>query len=766
MAASPVPAQALTAGESATINLAPAFTDPDGDALSYAATSSNTAVATVSVSGSVLTISAVGAGETTVNVTATDAGGLSASLQVAATVTPANRVPVAASPVPAQALTVGESATVNLAPAFTDPDGDALSYAATSSNTAVATVSVSGSVLTISAVASGTAMVTATATDPGGLSASHTVAVTVTGGGTSGTVLRDDFDSSASLSDWELANARASVSAGVLRLTDTSTERSGRARRSLGSVITEWEVGVRMGRVQTGQGHGASVVLRTGHSRYPAISFDIGSFSYGNFGLWFFDRNESRWITEEDLVGTSSAISTGSGEFTDIVAEFKNGEVRAVAGGVTLFETRLGSTIPTEVMEVELWVLSPTGESGGTALFDRIAVDGESGGGGGSTPATYQTGETVSTLPTGFWTPDVTSRASFQFSSGQITITFNNGGYIEEAGIRYTCRASGGCHIEGRVVVQGTIEASGGGGGGSNRSPETVGSISDRTMTAGEMSTVDASSYFSDPDGDQLTYTARSSRTSAATVSVSGSEVTVAAVAQGSATIRVTATDPGGLSAEQSFTVTVETGGGSNRSPETVGSISDRTMTAGEMSTVDASSYFSDPDGDQLTYTARSSRTSAATVSASGSEVTVAAVVQGSATIRITATDPGGLSAEQSFSVTVEAGGGGDFEAFSGLRINNNGSVTLRVGGINLSVGNTGCIRGGGTFNGRLYDYHWSAWQRNTGSGWSEVAGSRRTGGLCGYDLTSAPSGRYRLVGDMTIAGVRGNYRSENEVTR
>lgn len=155
-----------------------------------------------------------------------------------------------------------------------------------------------------------------------------------------------------------------------------------------------------------------------------------------------------------------------------------------------------------------------------------------------------------------------------------------------------------------------------------------------------------------------------------------------------------------------------------------------------------------------------------ATVSVASSIGTLTAVAEGEATIRVTATDPGGLTAEQTFVVTVEGGSGGDFETFAGLRIGNDGSVTLRVGGITLSAGRTGCISGGGTFNGRRHDYHWTAWQRDTGSGWTEVSGSRQTGRLCGYDLTSAPSGKYRLVGDMTLAGVRGMYKSENEVTK
>ena len=67
-------------------------------------------------------------------------------------------------------------------------------------------------------------------------------------------------------------------------------------------------------------------------------------------------------------------------------------------------------------------------------------------------------------------------------------------------------------------------------------------------------------SYFSDPDGDPLTYSAVSSNAGVVTTSVSVSTVTFTPMSAGaaSATGTVTAMDPGGLTATQSVAVTVE----------------------------------------------------------------------------------------------------------------------------------------------------------------------------------------------------------------
>ena len=178
--------------------------------------------------------------------------------------------------------------------------------------------------------------------------------------------------------------------------------------------------------------------------------------------------------------------------------------------------------------------------------------------------------------------------------------------------------------------------------------PVAVGSTPGHTVHVGETATISLDRYFSDPDGDDLIYGAESSDEGVVAVSVSGGALEVAGVPQGSATVTVVATDAGGLSAEQGFTATVP-----NQSPELSDSISDAEVFVGDAIEVSLSEHFSDPDGDPLSYLAESSDPATATVSVSGGALEVAGVSQGSARVTVVASDAGGLSAEQGFTVTV-----------------------------------------------------------------------------------------------------------------
>ena len=80
--------------------------------------------------------------------------------------TPANRAPTVSAAIPDQSVEEGTQVTVDVSGAFSDPDGDALSYGATSDASSVTTASVSGSSVTVTGEAPGSATITVTATDP------------------------------------------------------------------------------------------------------------------------------------------------------------------------------------------------------------------------------------------------------------------------------------------------------------------------------------------------------------------------------------------------------------------------------------------------------------------------------------------------------------------------------------------------------------------------------------------------------------------------
>ena len=91
-----------------------------------------------------------------------------------------------------------------------------------------------------------------------------------------------------------------------------------------------------------------------------------------------------------------------------------------------------------------------------------------------------------------------------------------------------------------------------------NSVPVTSGSIPAQSLPLHESIRLDAAQYFSDPDGDALTYEATSSATQIATVTVTESTVILTGENVGQADIQVTARDPQGGTATQLFPVTVE----------------------------------------------------------------------------------------------------------------------------------------------------------------------------------------------------------------
>lgn len=92
---------------------------------------------------------------------------------------------------------------------------------------------------------------------------------------------------------------------------------------------------------------------------------------------------------------------------------------------------------------------------------------------------------------------------------------------------------------------------------GPNQRPVPTGLIPAQELEVGETFTVDAASYFTDPDGDALVFEAESSTRAIVTVALSGSSVTATAIAPGEAQVTIRARDPRGQQARQVFNVLV-----------------------------------------------------------------------------------------------------------------------------------------------------------------------------------------------------------------
>ena len=189
-----------------------------------------------------------------------------------------------------------------------------------------------------------------------------------------------------------------------------------------------------------------------------------------------------------------------------------------------------------------------------------------------------------------------------------------------------------------------------------NRAPVTVGPIPDQTIESGDKVTLELSPHFDDPDGDALTYSASAADPRVATLTVRGNILEIVAGARGTTDVTVTARDPEGMTASQSFPVMIP-----NRPPVVRAPVPQQTVNAGETVGLDVSAYFSDPDGDALTYEALSSDPATVAVTVHGDAVQISGVARGEATVTVVATDPGGLHARSSFLVDVIGREAGQF---------------------------------------------------------------------------------------------------------
>ena len=369
-----IAARRVAVGDTTHLDVATYFRDPDGDTLSYRAASSEEAVASVTIIGNTLTLAGVGAGTAVVTVTATDPGHLTATQTAEVTVVDVNAAPQPVGTIPAQSLSAGDAAMLDVLPYFRDPDGDDLSYRAVSSDEDVASAAIAGDTLTLAGFRSGTASVTVTAADPDGLTATQTAVVTVTAGPGG---FRDDFDSDASLENWRLESATATVREGVLYLRTHPLAPVGVAVRPLPLPLSSWTIRASMGRETRAE---VAVAWLTGHSRFQAFRFEIGTVARAfDYILAVYDAEQRQWLVVRAFSGNSDAIRDDPGELTDVTVEFTDGTLVMAAGETELHRSAItNETLKSALTNVtgEVWVSVSIANLG---FFDYVEVSGIQG---------------------------------------------------------------------------------------------------------------------------------------------------------------------------------------------------------------------------------------------------------------------------------------------------------------------------------------------------------------------------------------------------
>ena len=185
-----------------------------------------------------------------------------------------------------------------------------------------------------------------------------------------------------------------------------------------------------------------------------------------------------------------------------------------------------------------------------------------------------------------------------------------------------------------------------------NRDPVVDNPIADTTFEQGQTFTIDLTTVFSDPDGDVLTYTVLSNSESVVAVEESNNVLTVTSAAfLGTSNITIIARNSNGNSVSDEFMVTIINAALTVSTP-----IQDEVRFSGFGSfTIDVSQNFSeDNTNNVLTFSAMSGSTAVATVSFSGSILTITeGTLSGVTIITVTADDGNGGTVSDEFTLTV-----------------------------------------------------------------------------------------------------------------
>ena len=668
-----IPAQTVTVGApAATVNLGSYFSDPDGDTLTYTATSSHASMATASVSGATVSITPIAAGAAMITVTASD-GSLNATQALMVTVNPQpNRTPTIVTSIPAQVLIVGNTSTMDLGSYFSDPDEDALTYAATSSDTGVAIPSVSEATVTITPVTVGTAILTIVASDPDGLSVVQTFVVTVNPQPNRaptkvGSISAQTLTMGGDTSTVDIGSSFSDPDGDTLTYTASSSD-TGVAAANLSS---------------------AAVIITpiaAGSATVTAKATDPDGLSTTQTFTVTVNQQEQSLVALGSI--GSITLTAGGGDAEMNVAHHFNN----LGGGAVTYAT---SSSDTDVATVSLsgTILSITPIAAGTATIKIIAVDSEGSSATqtisvvvnpqpnrspvtvvsiGSVEVTDRGDAATIDLANHFSDPDGdtltytatsarTGMAKVSVTDSTVTIT-----PVAEGNTTVTVKATDPDGLSATQTIAVTIEPA------PNEAPtfsspatfsmaENITTIG--TVIATDIDKTDSIVGYTITDGEDQDLFRIVAATGVLHFNTAPNfEKPGSASGSNEYSLVVQVTSGKGeraLTAEQTLTVTVTD---VNEKPTSAKAFDPvLVIYGGKTANVNMADHFSDPDGDALTYAAKSADTSKATVSVSGSVVTIGPAGIGTATITVSASDAQELTETQTIEVTISDGANAGF---------------------------------------------------------------------------------------------------------
>lgn len=367
----------------------PCFEDPEMGRISLSAESSHPEVVTAEVVGYGVAIRAIYTGDATVTVTATDPDLLSASASFAVHVP--NRPPWRRGRIPHVHLFPRNISVRQLSLYFTDPDNQLLSYTAASSDTTVVSTHLQGDVATLQARGEGSAMLTVTAADPYGETVSQETTVTVTA---PTDMLREDFETDAIFSDWELNSA-----------SDATVTEDGRLRLYnvvaglLGWIETEvaaapWEASASMGNTTDSVFVGIAAVVD--HPRYNTYLIQVGrddelftDFGTTDYRFLVWDKEYREWNYLDNWYGVSDEVAAVGG-LTEVVLAVQGGNLTVRVGSELVLRLDLESMgLSDELTHLAFASWAKCCRTGQAAIVDwvelrGVPLDGGSMGGSGA----------------------------------------------------------------------------------------------------------------------------------------------------------------------------------------------------------------------------------------------------------------------------------------------------------------------------------------------------------------------------------------------